>query len=188
MPEIQVTPGIKLSGDDGPQTLDVIGNEAIARVYLWDVGPEKPTQPKRPEAPRGKQGDPDYELAKIEFEDVLADYRDTLERFKKDKKDHAAWHARNGGPIEYLQDHPNAVEALDNDARAVAEGRQTQLRWYVSSRTRNKSRLPNRGLPEGMKPGHGQADQERRASEGENDLIAARRADPVFGQAELRGS
>lgn len=186
MPEVQVTPGIKLSGDDSPQTLDVIGMQAVAEVYLWDLGPEKPTQPKKPETPRGKNGDPDYELAKVEFEEELETYREAIKTFKRHKDEFAAWQTRYGGPVEYLFDHPNAVEAIANDARAVAEGRQTRLRWYVSSRTRNKSRLPNRGLPEGMKPGHGQADQERRAAEGETDLIAARRADPVFGQTELR--
>jgi hypothetical protein len=180
MAEQQLFDGIKLSGD-------WTDNAEITRVWLWDMGPEKPAQPKKPQPPHGKNGDPEYELAKVEFGEELEDYQAALKAFKKAKDEYADWVKKIGGPLEVMQDSVNAKEAIANDARAVAEGRQTKPRWYVSSRTRGHSRVPNRGLPEGAKPGHGQADQERRIAEGESDLIAARKADPVFGQTELRG-
>lgn len=180
MAEQQLYEGIKFSGD-------WVDAAELARVYLWDIGPEKPAQPTRPEAPRGKQGDPDYELAKVEFNEALEDYQAALKAHKQAKEAFSAWQKRIGGAIEHLFDAPSAHEALLNDARAVEEGRQTRRRWYLSARTRGHTRLPNRGLPEGFKPGHGQSEQERRAAEGESDLIAARKSDPVFGQTELRG-
>lgn len=188
MAEVQIVPGIKLSGDDRPETLDIIGMTELARVWMWDIGPEKPGAPKRPVAPVGKESDPEYQILKVEFNEALQEYQAALERSKKDKKDHADWHRRNGGPIEHLFDAPSAKEALENDARAVSEGRQTKLRWFLSARTRGHRNLPNRGLPDDLKPGHGQAEQERRAREGESDLMAARKSDPVFGKQELRGS
>lgn len=187
MAELQIVPGIKFSGDDRPETLDIIGNTELARVYLWDVGPEKPMVPKRPVAPQGKENDPQYQLDKVEFNEALEEYQAALKKAKLDKQEFANWHNRNGGPIECLFDAPSATEALANDQRAVDEGRQTKLRWHLSSRTRGSSRLPNRGLPDGMKPSHGQAEQERRAAEGEAAIIAARQSDPVFGKQELRG-
>lgn len=187
MAEMQIVPGIKFSGDDRPETLDLIGMTELGCVYLWDIGPEKPVPPKRPIPPQGKESDPAYQLDKVEFNQALEDYQAALKRAKQDRDDHAAWHRRNGGPLEHLFDSPSAAEALAADQRAVDEGRQTKLRWYLSSRTRGYSRLPNRGLPEGLRPGHGQAEQERRAAEGESDLLAAKRSDPVFGQQEVRG-
>lgn len=186
MAELQVVPGIKFSGDDRPDTLDIIGMTELAKVWMWDIGPEKPGVPKKPAAPKGNENDPEYQLAKVEFKEALEEYEAALKKAKQDKQEHADWHRRNGGPIEHLFDAPSAKEAFEADRRAVDEGRQTRLRWYLSSRTRGHSRLPNRGLPEGMKPGHGQAEQERRAMEGESDLMVARRADPVFGKQELR--
>lgn len=187
MAELQVTPGIKFSGGDGQQDLDIIGNAELARVWLWDIGPEKPGIPKRPSPPQGKENDPEYQLAKVEFNEALEEYQAALKKAKTDKEEYAFWHRRNGGPIECLFDAPSAYEALENDKRAVAEGRQEKLRWFLSSRTRGHSKLLNRGLPENAKPGHGQAEQERRAAEGDSDLIAARKSDPVFGKQELRG-
>lgn len=188
MSEIQIVPGIKFSGDDRPETLDIIGMREAGRVYLWDIGPEKPVVPKRPVPPKGNENDPQYALDKVEFAEMLDEYQAALKKAKSDREEHAKWHRRNDGPIECLFDAPSATEALENDARAVAEGRQIKRRWYLSSRTRGSSGLANRGLPENTRPGKGQAELERRAAEGESDLIAARRADPVFGKQELRGS
>lgn len=189
MAEVQIVPGIKFSGDDRPETLDIIGMAELGRVYLWDIGPEKPVVPKRPVPPQGKENDPQYQLDKVEFAEALEEYQAALKRAKQGRDEYAAWQRRYGGPIECLFHAPDAKEAQENDLRAVEEGRQTRPRWQnVSSRTRGYAKLPNRGLPDGMQPGHGQAEQERRAAEGESDLIAARRADPVFGKQELRGS
>lgn len=188
MAELQVTPGIKFSGDDGENTLGIIGMAEVQRVWLWDLGPEKPMEPKKLVAPKGRDGDPQYELEKAEFQVALEEYKEALVAFKKAKIEYAAWSKRVGGPIEVMFDSPSAREAQEADHRAVDEGRQTWLRWaHISSRTRGYTRLANRGLPEGMKPGHGQSEQERRIAEGESDLVAARKIDPVFGRQELRG-
>lgn len=187
MSELQVTPGIKFSGDDRPETLDLIGMAETSQVWLWDMGPEKPVEPKKPIPPKGRDGDPDYEIEKVVFADALVDYKDALELFKTQKKEYAVWLRRVGGPIEVLFASPDARDAQVNDLRAVDEGRQTKTRWQnVSSRTRGYSKLPNRGLPAGVTPGRGQADQERRMAEGDAELVAARRADPIFGKQELR--
>ena len=133
-----------------------------------------------------KEGDPEYDLAKIEMSDALDDYAEALKRWKQEKIDFAAWHRRNDGPIELSFWSCDAADALARDAAAVAEGRQAELRYYLSARTRGHGNRPNRGLPEGRKPGKGQAELERRAREGDADLVEARRADPVFGQQEIR--
>jgi hypothetical protein len=186
MAELQITPGIKFRGGDDENTLGIIGMAEIQRVWLWDLGPEKPIEPKKLVAPKGRDGDPQYELEKAEFQVVLEDYKEALIAFKKDKIEYAAWLKNVGGPIEVMFDSPSAREAQEADLRAVGEERQTRLRWaHVSSRTRGYAKLANRGLPDGVKPGHGQSEQERRIREGESDLVAARKTDPVFGQQEL---
>lgn len=182
MAEQQLYEGIKFSGD-------WVDNTELQRVWLWDLGPETPVDPKKPIAPKGRDGEPQYELDKAEFQVALEEYKEALGAFKAAKTEYAIWKKRIGGPIEVLFDSISAKEAQERDQRAVDEGRQTRLRWqYVSSRTRGYSNLANRGLPPEFKPGHGQADQERRIAEGESDLVAARKSDPVFGKQELRGS
>jgi hypothetical protein len=134
----------------------------------------------------GKEGNPEYELAKVEFAEALEDYQAALKAWKKAKDDHAEWHKRNDGPVEIQMWSCDAHDALMRDQTAVTEGRQAMRRYYVSSRTRGNTNLPNRGLPDGLKPGSGQAELERRMREGDADLLAARAADPVFGQQEIR--
>ena len=188
MSEVQLFPGVKMTTtgntDLPPNSFD------IQQVILWDVGPSKPVAPKRPAVPKvmkdSKEGDPEYDLAKIEMAELLEEYAEALKRWKQDKIEYAAWHKRNDGAIELSFWSCDAVDALANDARAVAEGRQIELRYHLSSRTRGHGNRPNRGLPEGRKPGKGQAELERRAIEGDAELVAARRADPVFGQQEIR--
>jgi hypothetical protein len=186
--EAQLYPGVKMSTsgntDLPPNSFD------IQQVILWDIGPPKPVAPKRPAIPeilkKGKEGDAEYDLAKIEMAELLEDYATALKRWKQDKIDSADWHKRNDGPVELSFWSCDAADALARDATAVAEGRQSELRYYVSARTRGHGNRPNRGLPEGRKPGKGQAELERREREGDADLVAARRADPVFGQQEIR--
>lgn len=192
MSEVQIAPGIKMSA--GGNT-DLPPNSAeLARVILWDIGPSKPMAPKRPVLSeilkKGKDGDPEYDLAKIESADALDEYQAGLRTYKAQKEEYAAWHKRNDGPVEIMFWSCDAFDALERDAAAVkaAEeaGHKTSRRYYISASTRGHSGLPNRGLPEGVKPGHGQAEQERRAREGDEEIAKALRADPVFGQQELR--
>jgi hypothetical protein len=188
MSDVQIFEGVHMrtSGntDMPPNSFD------IQQVILWDVGPPKPLAPKRPVVPKvmkeSKEGDPEYDLAKIEMADLLEEYAEALKRWKQAKIDYADWHGRNDGPVEIPFWSCDAADALARDAAAVKEGRQLELRYYLSSRTRGHANRPNRGLPEGKRPGKGQAELERREREGDADLVAARAADPIFGKQEIR--
>lgn len=153
-------------------------NEADNRsmmVVLWDLGPSKPVQPKRPKAPTGKEGDPAFELAKVEFAEELEEYQAEMKAHKQAKIDFAEFEKRYGGPYEIPMWSCDANDALERG----------QGRYCISSKTRGYEKTKNGGLPEGVKPGHGQAENERREREGIADFEAARRSDPVFG-AEVR--
>lgn len=154
----------------------MIQDRGTQMVVLWDLGPQKPTAPKRPAAPKGKEGDPEFDLAKIEFQDVLDEYQTALKAFGQAKKDYADWLKRVGGPIELTMWSCDAADSLARDPK----------RYCVSAATRGHEKLPNRGLPEGIKPGQGQIEQQRRIAAGDSDLEQLRRRDPVFGEQELR--
>lgn len=190
MSETQIYPGVfmRTVGDT-----DMPPNSAdIQQVILWDIGPSKPVAPKRPDLPKGKEGEPEYDLAKIEFAEALEEYQEALKTWKRQKTEFADWHKQNGGPVEISMWSCDAFDALQRDAAnaPVATNKAgeevKQLRYFVSSRTRGHSHLPNRGLPPGRKPGQGQSELERRMREGDADMVNARRADPVFGQQEIR--
>jgi len=165
---------------------DLIDDHAKMKVWLWDCGPEKPVAPRRPERPHGKPGDPEYDLAVIELREKLEEYDQALRAYSQAKKDFAEWEKKNGGPIETVFWSVDARDALANDKRAVDEKRQTRPRYCISSRTRGYEKLPNAGLPEGMRPGHGQAENLRRQMEGDAEFANALRRDPVFGEQEMR--
>lgn len=146
------------------------------QVVLWDLGPSVPEPPTRPEVPTGKEGDPKFDLAMIEFRQQMEDYEAALKVFGSARKEYAAFQKQQGGPIERIFWSCDAQDALARDPK----------RYCISSSTRGYEKLKNRGLPIGVKPGHGQAENERRAAEGAADLAAAQRADPVFGAVEAR--
>lgn len=156
------------------------------KVVLWDCGPPKPEMPKRPKPPVGKDGEPEYDLAMIEFREALVDYEAGLRVYKERIAEHTAFHVRNGGPVEFVQWSCDAQDTLRHDGAAVDDGRQAERRYYISSRTRGHAKLRNGGLPNGVKPGHGQAEQDERARQGGLDFETLRRADPVFGNQEMR--
>ncbi len=158
----------------------------LQMVWLWDCGPPKPELPLPPKRPKGEDGDPDFDLAMIGFREALADYETALRKYRADKADYDKWQRDNGGPIQMQTWSNLANDALIYDAKAVAEGRQSKRRWYVSSRTRGYGHLKNHGLPKDMQPGHGHAAALRREAEGIADLELAKRRDPVFGEQETR--
>jgi hypothetical protein len=151
-------------------------DNASMMVWLWDLGPSKPVAPARPKPPKGQEGDPEYDLAMIEFREAMADYEVALKAHKQAKLDYADFETRYGGPYEFQQWSCDAADTLARDTK----------RYCISSRTRGYEKLPNKGLPKGMTPGHGQAENMRRAQEAAVDFEALKRSDPVFGNQEAR--
>lgn len=170
---------VKLSGNDNYAAM-ARGRE-ISQVWLWDCGPPKPVAPKRPVPPKGRDGDPEYDLAMIDFRESMDEYQKGLKIFGLQKDAFADFEKRYGGPYLVCMWSADAQDALANDARAVKDGRQDRLRYFISSRTRGYEKLPNGGLPPLLKPGHAHEDNLRREREGDADMVAARRSDPVFG-------
>jgi hypothetical protein len=164
---------------------NLLDAQADLHWWLWDCGPTEPELPEAPEAPSGKEGEPKYDLAKLQYRRELKKYEAALEKYEADSAAYEKWMRDNGGPIEIAFWSVDAKEALENDARAVRDGRQQKARYHISARTPGHGRLKNGGLPAGMKPGHGhQANLERQIA-GEKEFVEALKADPVFGQ-EMR--
>lgn len=182
---LQLYSGVRMSAGD-----DVglpVNSADLQQVRVWDVGPEEPMPPREPVTPEGKNGDPKYEMAKLRYQKALKKYAKDLDEYERLQTEFEKWQRQNGGPVELCWWSIDASQNMQKDLAAVREGRQAKPRYYVSTRTRGwKNRAPNLGLPEGMKPGHGQADLERRALEHDSEFAAAMRSDPVFGQPELR--
>lgn len=165
-------------------TSNVEANNRSMQVWLWDCGPPKPVAPIRPKPPKGLEGEPDYDLGMIEFREAITEYEAALKAYRAARSEYQDFAERFGGPYEKLFWSCDANDALTNDALAVKEGRQAARRWFISSRTRGYENLKNSGLPTGMKPGHGHAENLRREMEANADLLELRRADPVFGATE----
>lgn len=144
----------------------------LMQVWLWDLGPTKPVHPERPEPPVGKEGTPLYDLKVIEWREEKENYDRALLQYREDKERWDRWQRDNGGPVEIPQYSVNAREAMERDPK----------RYTLSARTRGHGQLANRGLPLGMKPGHGQKMLEERQRQGLEDLDLARRGDPFFGE------
>jgi hypothetical protein len=169
-------------------------------AWLWDTGPTEPDYPEPPQMPEGKEGDPKYDLAKIQFKRALRAYEEALLDYERRLAEYKDFKRRYGGPIEVKFWSVDAMDAIKYDLLAVFEGRQAKPRWYVSKRTttmlqnrilgamrdtleREKVELDVRlGLPKGMKPGAGHQAALERQIAGEAEFTAALRADPQFGQ------
>jgi hypothetical protein len=177
MAEVRLNEHVKLSSSDSPGAGLDWNSPGTQKVVLWDVGPQKPVQPKKPEVPQGKNGDPAFDLARIDFEDAAAEYKTALEQYRREVRDHKAWHDRYGGPYEM-----HGVWSCDADDHMARDPK----RYFVSSSTRGHSGRPNRGLPDGMKPGPWHHENIRRIAQGESDMLAMKQADPIFGNQELR--
>lgn len=145
-------------------------------VFLWDIGPIKPSAPNKPALPKGKEGEPEYDLAKIEFAEHLEQYQTDLKAYGAAKTDYAKWQKDQGGAIELRMFSCDAHDALER----------APDRYFISASTRGHEKLKNHGLPAGHKPGRGHEANIERARQGEAEFNAARARDPVFGNPELR--
>ena len=150
----------------------------LAKTYvvLWDIGPGKPEAPKKPAVPKGKEGEAEYELAMVDFKEELEAYTEAIKAYGRAKIEYAKWQKDQGGAIELQMFSCDAQDALTRDPD----------RYHISASTRGHEKLKNHGLPVGHKPGKGQAENLRRTQEGVAEYEAARRADPIFGNPELR--
>ena len=164
---------------------NLIDYHRAMQVVLWDCGPEQPRPPERPIAPKGVPGDPEYDLAVIELHDKLEQYEAELKAYGTAKREHEIWWQKNGGPVEFQQWSCDARDALQHDANAVHEGRQSRRRYYLSSKTRGYQHLENHGLPPGVTPGRGQDQNLARQAADDQALAVARREDPVFGEGAI---
>ena len=173
------------TGEFSKYRSNLIDHHRAMMVVLWDTGPERPKPPARPDAPRGKAGDPEYDLAAIEFHDKLEQYEIDLKAYGAAKRDHEIWWRKNGGAVEFQMWSCDARDALEHDANAVSEARQHKRRYYISSKTRGYQHLENRGLPPGIEPGHGQDQNLKRQANDDRALAIARREDPVFGEGAV---
>lgn len=160
-----VSTSYKATLDGAPQH---VGDFPSALVRLWDVGPLEPVAPKRPDLPKGKEGDPDYDLALIDFRGALATYETDLKAYGAAKKAFADWNKTYGGPYEIVNYHSaDAYDALTNDPE----------RYFVS-----RSDFPNHGLPKGRKPGPYHEAQKKQWAEDARQTRRLADQDPIFGR------
>jgi hypothetical protein len=145
---------------------DTFNDTNSLMVKVWDTGPLAPNAPSKPALPTGKEGSPDYDLAMIEFKGELAAYEKALVGYGAQKRDHADWHAKYGGPYEIEMYSIDAREAL-----MIAPDR-----YFVSD-----SRIKNHGLPEKRKPGKWHEDQKQLRAEASRMSARDMKRDPVFG-------
>lgn len=133
-------------------------------VDLWDLGPVRPTAPDAPKEvdEKGIKG-ADLALAKIHYEDAMDAYKIELRAYGDRKKEHAAWHANNGGPVKVDFWSTDAVHALTTEPE----------RYSLE-------------LPKGVKPGKAQDEADRLAAMSEQELNEAREKDPQFGKGSQR--
>jgi len=123
------------------------------RRKVWDLGPDKPVAPVKPDQPKT-----DDAIAKMEYEEAAELYVAAIKAFRAQKAAYDRWREINDGPVQI------EMWTVDlRDAIARAPGR------YVPQ------------LPKGVKPGKGHfanlARQE--AEDAEFRRVAA--TDPIFG-------
>lgn len=162
----------------------LVGMRDSHMVWLWDIGPEKPKPPVKPQVPHGKDGDPEFELAKLESQEALEKFADDLKRYRDMKKEHEDWQKKEGPLVRQFWS-TDARDALAHDARAVKEGRQERPRYYIASLTRGYEKARNMGLPHGIKPGKGYERDLQRQIADNDELAKALRADPQFGMETM---
>lgn len=189
-----------ITGEFSKYSNTLVDDLRSMHAWLWDTGPTEPELPEPPDPPAGKEGEPKYDLAKIQYKRKLKAYEEALLAYERQTVEYNDFQRRYGGPIEMRFYSVDAMDAIRNDLKAVFQKRQQKPRWYVSKRTsprlrqriistmqatleREKVELDiTLGLPRGMKPGHGHKMALERELAGEKEFVAALKADPQFGQ------
>jgi hypothetical protein len=171
-----------VTGEYSSYTNNLIEEHKASKVWLWDCGPEEPILPDEPEPPAVTLGDPKYHLAILQHKRAVKHYEEELIRFEEREKEFKHWHANIKGPVETIHWSCDARDALNNDQRAVAEGRQKKRRYFISSQTRGYEKTRNMGLPPGVEPGEGHRENMERQLAGDKAFVEILKADPQFGQ------
>jgi hypothetical protein len=104
------------------------------RLYLSDFGPPQPISPVAPAAPVGNIDDPAYILAMVELWPTMEAHHRNLMAYTAASIDYAEWHSQHGSFHETLEWPMDAKVAVENDERAVAQGRQSARRYHLSPR------------------------------------------------------
>lgn len=142
--------------DGGSRMVDPSAGSLLVRI--WDLGPSAPTLPKKPDLPEGKEGTPVHDLAMIDFEANLADYKNALAQYKRESDAFAAWQRDYGGPYQFQTHTVNAREAI-----------QIEPARYVCD------------LPKGRKPGRWHHEQLEREAADRRTFAQTVARDPIFG-------
>jgi hypothetical protein len=164
------------TGEYSSYSNNLIDELGKSKVFLWDCGPEEPSPPDEPPAP--PLNDP---LALLRHKRAVKHYEAELAIYDRNEAEFQHWQKNVRGPVEIVMWSCDARDALEHDARAVADKRQAKLRYYISSRTRGYEKARNFGLPNGIVPGAGHQDNLDRQIAGEKEFIEVLKKDPQFG-------
>jgi hypothetical protein len=164
------------TGEYSSYSNNLIDELGKSKVFLWDCGPEEPAPPDEPDPP--PLNDP---LALLRHKRAVKHYEAELAIYDRNEAEFQHWHKNVRGPVEIVMWSCDARDALEHDARALADKRQTKLRYYISSRTRGYEKTRNFGLPNGISPGAGHQDNLDRQLAGEKEFVEVLKKDPQFG-------
>jgi hypothetical protein len=107
---------------------------ATKMLYLTDFGPPAPVAPIAPAAPQGNIDDPAYILAMVEFWPTMEAHAKAVAADSLATEEYLDFHSRHGSFHETLEWPMDAKVAIEADERAVAQGRQSARRYYLSPR------------------------------------------------------
>ncbi len=130
-----------------------------SKVDIWDLGPKRPEAPLAPKAPDSSLTGAEARLAQIEHEDALDVYDREVRAYASLKREHARWHASNGGPVK--------VELWGVDARFAVNAEPHRYKL---------------DLPRGTKPGPAQIAADDAARKEREEFAGIQQQDPNFGR------
>jgi hypothetical protein len=170
------------TGEFSSYTNNLIDELGKSKVYIWDCGPEEPAPPEEPVPPVLPITDPKYHLENLRHKRAVKRFDDELAIYDRNEREFQYWQRNVRGPVELVMWSCDARDALAHDRRAVDEGRQQKLRYYISSRNKGYEKIKNLGLPNGLTPGAGHQENLMRQFAGEKEFIEVLKKDPQFGE------